>query len=94
MPAMVQMWESYKKRWCPVFLKQRTWKPHGVHAGRTSLNFLAVDYVEPYNVPMRRGGVQCPGVENVELHDAHAGISSGTCAYLQVIPTMTFTCFY
>lgn len=77
-----------------VFLEQSIWKLHGVHEGRMRLNFLAVEYVEPCSVPMRRGGVQCPGVENVELHDAHAGVGSGTCAYLQVIPTMTITCFY
>lgn len=91
---MMQMWEPYRKRWCPAFLEQRILKPRGVHAGRMRLNFLAVEYVEPYSVPMIRGGVQCPGVENVELHDDHAGIGSGTCAYLQVIPTITTTCFY
>lgn len=50
--------------------------------------------MEPYSFPVKRGGVQCPGVENVEPRDAHAGGGSGTCAYLQVKPTMTITCFY
>lgn len=55
------------------------------------LNFLVLEYVEPYSFPVKRGGVQCPGVENVEPRDAHTGVGSGTCAYLQVIPTMTIT---